>query len=415
MRTSSRSGAAALRGLLVLATLLGAPPPAGAQSGVPAFQFPAPPGWIRAEEGQVVAFRPPGEPPQSVVLWVMPPMPRQPDFAAQFAALRAAIASGAGLSGMRNVEERRTGAGEKEQRSHSAAYSSAGGDVYLSLRSRAEGSTVGMVVFMATSAEAYARLQPQAAKVFDGMRLPGEGAAAGAAAGAAGPGSPRPAGFRGPGISGVWMGSVILWGLAGGQNQIVLRWKTFFDDGVMFADLPNAGLLGFDRAAAQAEPGRKDYWHTYSFSGTTGETRRPGTPHPWVLRLEKPNQLKVDSDTFYRCASVDGLRLEGAWTSYANPDDPELDRRPRGQRPIIHFDRDGRFVDEGLFAVFLTSGGDDRAGSGRYELRDFTLVLRYDDGRVRREAFNGFMGADPARQDGQLFIRRSAMYKRARR
>ena len=384
-----------LRWILVFASLLGVAAPTEAQPQPSGFQFPAPAGWVRAEEGQISTFRPPAEPPGSVVMFVLPPIPRQPDFAAQFATLRAAVTSGSGLSEMRNAEEQRSGTGGSERRFHFATYSSPSGDLHLSIRARAEGNSVGTVVFMASTPEAYRRLQPQAAKVFDGMRLPG----------AAAPGSIAPsgqqqrgssAGFRGPGLSGVWMASVIMWGLGGGMNTIELRWKTFFDDGVMFADLPNAGLLGFNRAAAQADPHRALSWHTYSFSGSAGETRRAGTPSPWILKLEKPNQLKIDMDTFYRCVSVDGLRLSGAWTSYANPTDPELDRLPIGQRPIIRFEKDGRFVEEGLFALLLTSA-DDRPGSGRYELRDFTLILRYDDGRVRHEAFTGFLGGTPLR------------------
>lgn len=369
------------------------------------------------------AFTPPGEPPGSVVLWVLPPMPRQADLAAQLAALRAALASGAGLGAMRDVEERRAGAGGHERRSHFAAYSRPDGDVYLSLLARAEGTSVGAVVFMATSAAANARLRPQAEKVLDGMRLPGTAPAAAAPAGSAPTAAPvaastRAAGFRGPGISGVWMGHIrpSLTAVAG-RYEMEWRWKTFFDDGQLFADLPNEGLWNFDRAASQADPGRAGYWQTYSFSGSRGEARRAGVKFPWVLQSKKPNELQVDSDTFYRCASVDGLRLEGAWTSYANPADPELDRRAPGQRPIIRFARDGRFVDEGLFAVFLRShsGGDDRAGSGSYQLRDFTLSLKYDDGRMRHEAFTGFMAADPARMDERIFIRRSALHKRAAR
>jgi hypothetical protein len=183
---------------------------------------------------------------------------------------------------------------------------------------------------------------------------------------------------------------------------------------VAFADLPDEGLASFDRAASQASPGRADYWWTYTFSGSAGEARRAGVRFPWVLKVQKPNELKIDSDTYRRCASVDGVRLQGAWTSYANPDDPDLDRLPPGQRPIIRFGRDGRFVDEGLFAVFMRSysGGDDRPGAGTYELRDFTAILRYDDGRVRREAFTGFMSAELAQMDGRIFLRRTPLQKR---
>jgi hypothetical protein len=222
-----------------------------------------------------------------------------------------------------------------------------------------------------------------------------------------------PAGVRGPGISGVWMGFIMVMG----SYEMPLRWKTFFDDGVMFADLPANGLADFDRASSRTDPDRAHFWHTYTFSGSRGETHRAGTSARWVLQLETPLKMKIDSDTFHRCASVDGLRLEGAWTSYASPNDPGLDRLAVGQRPIIRFGRDGRFVDEGLFAVFMRSrsGGDDRPGSGRYELRDFTLLLRYDDGRERHEAFTGFLSADPAHADERIYLRRTPLFKRATR
>jgi hypothetical protein len=114
---------------------------------------------------------------------------------------------------------------------------------------------------------------------------------------------------------------------------------------------------------------------------------------------------------------VDGVRLDGAWTSYGNPADPDLDRLPVGKRPVLRFSRDGRFVDEGLFAVFMRSydGGDDRPGAGTYELKDFTLVLRYDDGRVRHEAINAMLGADLARMNDLFFLRRTELRKRPAR
>lgn len=122
----------------------------------------------------------------------------------------------------------------------------------------------------------------------------------------------------------------------------------------------------------------------------------------------------MDRDTFSRCHAVDGRRLEGAFTSYSDPNDPGLEALPVGQRPLIRFFADGRFVDEGLFAAFLSSGGggDDRPGVGRYQLRDFTLFLEYEGGRVRREAFT-FAGP-PAPQPATVYVRRSALHRRTR-
>jgi len=397
---------------LVIAALLGGAPPAEAQAPPVAFEFPAPPGWVRTSEGQVTVFTPPAEPPGSVALWVLPALARQPDVARQVEALRAGLVKGAGLGQMRDVQEHRAVVGGVEQRWHSATYSSPTGDQRLLVLARAEGIWLGTAVFLANTAEAFVRLGPQARRTFEGFRLPG-----GTAASPPAPvsGSTTPGGFRGPGISGVWMAYIRpTLTVMSGRYELELRYHTFFDDGVAFADLPEGGLWSFDRAASQADPNRAGYWRTYTFSGGQGEARRPDVKFPWTLRSVKAGELKVDSDLFYRCASVDGLRLEGAWTSYANPDDPDLDRLPPGQRPILRFGRDGRFVDEGLFAVFMRShgGGDDRPGAGRYEVRDFTMVLRYDDGRERREAFTGFLAGDPAKQDGKIFLRRTALQKR---
>ncbi len=125
---------------------------------------------------------------------------------------------------------------------------------------------------------------------------------------------------------------------------------------------------------------------------------------------DNPGVLLVDSDTFHHCAGVDGLRLEGAWTSYMNPNDPALDQLPQGQRPIFHFSRDGRFVDDGMFAVFLTPHMP--AGSGNYDVKDFTITLRYSDGRVRQAAITGMLGRNPAKNSDLLFIARSQFNKR---
>ena len=225
--------------------------------------------------------------------------------------------------------------------------------------------------------------------------------------------SGRAAGWKGGRISGLWMAMVTLWGP--GSHAPQPRWKVIYDDGVLLNDLPDEGLAGFDRAAHQADRTWRgdNAWQTYSFSGSSGESRSDRTPARWTLQLVKPDQLKVDSDTFHRCASVDGLRLSGSWTSYATPDDPSLDRLPVGKRPLIHFSQDGRFVDDGLFATFLTSRGDDRPGAGRYELRDFTLILRYDDGRERREAFTGMLRGGVGQQEPIVFLRRSVLRRRA--
>jgi hypothetical protein len=109
---------------------------------------------------------------------------------------------------------------------------------------------------------------------------------------------------------------------------------------------------------------------------------------------------------------VNGVRLDGAWTSWSDPDDPALDRRPDGDRPILRLARDGRFKDEGIFRTILRTSPPGAGGAGRYEVKDFTMELRYDDGRVQRIAFTGFLGASPAAKDERIYLARTTFRKR---
>lgn len=52
----------------------------------------------------------------------------------------------------------------------------------------------------------------------------------------------------------------------------------------------------------------------------------------------------VGNTTYYRLTSVEGLRLNRAWTTYVDPTDPDL--RAGGIQSIICFTEDGRFSDE---------------------------------------------------------------------
>lgn len=188
------------------------------------------------------------------------------------------------------------------------------------------------------------------------------------------------------GVAGVFMGfrPVRLGGAEMGP-----RWHVFFKDGRVYKDLPAEGMLGFSG-------GNAAYWGKYDGGPAAAAGER----------------MTVDGTQFVRCATVDGLRLEGAWTSFADANDPALLQIPVGRRPLIRFSRDGRFVDEGVFGSILQGYGDGAAGQGTYEFREFSLVLRYAAGRVKQVAFSGFQGADPAAKNEILFLGRAQFNKR---
>ena len=407
-----------------------------------AYQFTSPTGWLRTDQNGTIMLKPSGEPPDSVLLALLPIVPRRPDFDRQFAELVVGLESGGALRNRRDVQTQRLGSGAIRQLVYFATYSSDRGDRYLAIMARAEGTSVGVVMFSAVSSEAYYRLGKTATQLFDGLRIVEAAAvqttpapqapSAGPSrnnAGASGlpaPASGRTKGsYRGRGIVGVWTGTEIrrYYGTGTFTTTMALpAWYVFFDDGVMLQQFPDEGLAGFDRGVLQANPKFTNEWQTYTFNGTTGATVRPEGAAPWALEMTGPDQLTVNHMSFRRCPDVTGTRLEGSWYQQSADDatDPDFARRPRGSRPLIHFTGAGRFDDEGLFAVAIPSrsGGNDRPGAGTYEIRDYSIILRYDDGRVRQESFPGLGPAvalsSPAALDSRIFIRGVGLLKRPR-
>ena len=263
------------------------------------------------------------------------------------------------------------------------------------------------VMLVATNEKALQARQSAVQSFLDSLRLASPSTAAAKPPEPVGGGSAAPR--SGSGISGVWMGFKTYVG----DYEPHPRWYTFYDDGQVFEDIPRTGLAGFNREASKSDSGQKSYWGRYTFANGAGSITKLGVKYPETLQSEGADKLKIDSFHFYRCQEVNGLRLQGAWTSMANPNDPALDRWPVGQRPVFRFSSDGKFSDEGVFATFLKSGDprQDAAGTGVYEVRDFTLILRFSDGRVKQLAITAMLGANAATSNDTLFISRSAFHK----
>jgi hypothetical protein len=263
------------------------------------------------------------------------------------------------------------------------------------------------VMLIASNEKALEARQPAVQSFLDSLRLASPfAAAAKPPEPVGGSAAPRP----GSGITGVWMGFKTYTG----DYEPHPRWYTFYEDGQVFEDIPRTGFAGFNREASKADSGQKSYWGRYTFANGAGAITKPGVAYPEVLQSEGGDKLKIDRFHFYRCQEVNGLRLQGAWTSLANPNDPALDRFPAGQRPVFRFSSDGKFSDEGVFATFLKLGDprQDAAGTGVYEVRDFTLVLRFSDGRVKQLSITAMLGANAAASNDTLFISRSPFHKR---
>ena len=98
-------------------------------------------------------------------------------------------------------------------------------------------------------------------------------------------------------------------------------------------------------------------------------------------------RLRLGDQVWQPMPAVDGLRLEGRWGMKTPP------------AISIAFTRDGRFTDDGVAAHVglprLDRSKPPKRGAGTYEIREWTLFLRYEDGGSWSSDFST-IGADPA-------------------
>jgi hypothetical protein len=199
------------------------------------------------------------------------------------------------------------------------------------------------------------------------------------------------------GIVGAWQGISMTVGMttagAGLGAELKTRQLIFFSNGQAYFgnDFPAEGLDRLN-TRIRAENNRRD-WGTYSFSNGNGLLRLPYADIP--LRMTNGrlvvNTNKTDHE-FVRIRPVDGARFEGTYGLGGRNGSGQA----AGKTPVIRFTADGQFADDGAMKVLYHEYTDclnlaKDPGSGTYEVKNFSIVFNYSDGRVIRIAF---LGAD---------------------
>jgi len=377
-----------------------------------------PAGWTAAAEGDHITWSLIDKAAGTFCMFtVYESQPASADPAADFASeWNALVAASFTAPNAPTPTPRKTAAGQ--------SYMEAGGIVkqgdtpyYADLNVMLAVDRVQSIVVVATTAAVARTYQPQLTAFLASVKYaaraaaaPATGASSGSAAGAKPTTAADLGSIKGKGIVGVWMGFVTVMG----QSTPEPRWITFYDDGQALRDIPLPGLDGFDRSASKADPDQVPYWATYTWNGSTGSIAVPGSNSPIAIKAKSANQIYLDSALYYRCPEVDGVRLQGSWTSYGDTHDPALGRLEAGKKPIISLSKDGRFVDEGIFASFFQAfdGLDPAqiaAGTGTYEIRRYSLILHYADGRTKKSAITGVAGSDIAANADIIYLYRSRM------
>lgn len=205
--------------------------------------------------------------------------------------------------------------------------------------------------------------------------------------------------IKGGKVTGVWMGltsggseyNIITKSFEYSTVRLKPEWKVFFADGTYSSGLPLGGLYNLN--IAQSQQDEREFkptgavWGRYDLSGNSISIKyNVATVTPRMTFLNS-TQIKEGNNTFYKCESVDGLKLNGVWgwtPDTARPQDNTLTH-------AIRFSKNGQFTDYGIFTIDLNEPDmdpQDAPGSGTYQIRDFSLILNYSDGRVIQKSFS---------------------------
>ncbi|NVB77943.1 MAG: hypothetical protein HOV81_06065 [Kofleriaceae bacterium] len=197
-------------------------------------------------------------------------------------------------------------------------------------------------------------------------------------------------------------------------HELTIQGFAVWPDGHLSLGLPWAGLADFDRGAWE-----RGVATDASLGGTPGTYKRDGDG--WRItytggreaRLAYVgDQLETEHAKLPRAKDVTGATLDGLYTWWTNAEDSSL--AAPGCQPLVAFTRDGHFEDQGGFAQPCTSAPDPNApGGGTYEIRDFSLVLHYADGRTVKHLITAPVNTDLHTDNSRALIMGRAWKRRA--
>jgi hypothetical protein len=203
-----------------------------------------------------------------------------------------------------------------------------------------------------------------------------------------------PGAVTGSGIVGLWQGTIQSTTASGIRLEVLS--PIFLSNGQVYfgSKFPTEGLAGINTQLPPQLNNRD--WGTYTFSNGTGAIQMPYGKIP--IRKEG-NQIILTKNQkdwpFYQLPSVNGATFTGTYTMGA----------VNGKIPSISFTANGKFTDNGalkeLYHEYVNCLNPAATpGSGTYEVKDYTILFNYSDGRKIRIAFlgAGYDRSNPAPQ-----------------
>lgn len=203
----------------------------------------------------------------------------------------------------------------------------------------------------------------------------------------------------------VWMKSNFEYDMMKKMSLTKYEWIAIYPDGKFHSYIPTEGYAGFYAK-------NKD-WGKASWSGSKLNVT-DASNNTYYFEKKTANQMQRSYDSkphYYKSKSVDGLRIEGAYTQYASL----IPSTKNEAQYLIWFNKDGSFDDKGISVVDLKDPyrfPDDAPGKGKYTIENYSIFLRYDNGRVKQLGFSGFLDKDPATVTDAYFIGRHIYYRK---
>ncbi len=194
----------------------------------------------------------------------------------------------------------------------------------------------------------------------------------------------KPGTAIGDGIIGVWQGISLQTTATSGIRYNVFS-PIFLTNGQAYfgSKFPTEGLDELDTRIPPELHSRD--WGTYTFSNGRGVLKMPYANIP--LRMENDKLIITANQTdhkFFQLPSVDGARFNGTYVM----------SEAYEKIPVITFTADGRFADNGAIKVLYHEYTDCLnpgllPGSGTYEVKNYSILFNYSDGRKIKIAFMG--------------------------
>jgi hypothetical protein len=194
---------------------------------------------------------------------------------------------------------------------------------------------------------------------------------------------------KGEGIIGAWQGIGMSVGLSkpGAElgAELAVKQLIFFSNGQAYFGkyFPAEGLDELN-TWIKAENNRRD-WGTYIFNNGKCVLQMPYGDIPLLLNNNKLTITTNKTNHVYiKQNPVDGAKLNGTYTL----------SEWNGMIPSVSFTTDGKFVDNGAVRVLFHEYVDClnpavNPGSGTYEVKNYSMLLNYTDGRKIKIAFPG--------------------------